>query len=37
VTAEEIAMSTTTRITLDRYDEMIRQGLFEPREEHHDE
>jgi Uma2 family endonuclease len=28
-------MSTSTRITLDQYHEMIRQGLFEPREEHH--
>jgi Uma2 family endonuclease len=28
-------MSTTTRITLEQYDEMIRQGVFEPREEHH--
>jgi Uma2 family endonuclease len=28
-------VSTTTRITLEQYDEMIRQGLFEPREEHH--
>jgi Uma2 family endonuclease len=27
-------MSTTTRITLDQYDEMIRRGDFEPREEH---
>jgi Uma2 family endonuclease len=28
-------MSTTTRITTDQYDEMIRRGDFEPREEHH--
>ena len=28
-------MSTTTRITLEQYDEMIRRGDFEPREEHH--
>lgn len=28
-------MSTSTRVTLAQYDEMIRQGLFEPREEHH--
>jgi Uma2 family endonuclease len=28
-------MSTTTRITLEQYDAMIRQGAFEPREEHH--
>jgi Uma2 family endonuclease len=27
-------MSTTTRITLDQYDEMIRRGDFVPREEH---
>ncbi len=26
-------MSTTTRITLEQYNEMIRQGVFEPREE----
>src|SRR3954463_6286017 len=29
------AVSTTTRITLDQYDEMIRRGDFLPREEHH--
>lgn len=28
-------MSTSTRITMEQYDEMIRQGRFEPREEHH--
>ena len=28
-------MSTTTRITLEQYDEMIQRGDFEPREEHH--
>jgi Uma2 family endonuclease len=28
-------MSTSTRVTLAQYHEMIRQGLFEPREEHH--
>ena len=28
-------MSTSTRVTLARYHEMIRRGLFEPREEHH--
>jgi Uma2 family endonuclease len=28
-------MSTTTRVTLAQYHEMIRQGSFEPREEHH--
>jgi Uma2 family endonuclease len=28
-------MSTTTRISLEQYDEMIRRGDFEPREEHH--
>lgn len=28
-------MSTSTRITLDEYHEMIREGRFEPREEHH--
>jgi Uma2 family endonuclease len=28
-------MSTTTRITIEQYDEMIRRGDFEPREEHH--
>lgn len=28
-------MSTTTRITMDQYDAMIRRGDFEPREEHH--
>jgi Uma2 family endonuclease len=28
-------MSTTARITLGQYDEMIRRGDFEPREEHH--
>jgi Uma2 family endonuclease len=27
-------MSTTTRITLEQYDEMIQRGDFEPREEH---
>jgi Uma2 family endonuclease len=27
-------MSTSTRITMAQYDEMIRAGLFEPREEH---
>jgi Uma2 family endonuclease len=27
-------MTTTTRITLEQYDEMIRRGDFEPREEH---
>lgn len=27
-------MSTSTRVTVAQYDEMIRQGLFEPREEH---
>jgi len=27
-------MSTTTRISLEQYDEMIRQGAFLPREEH---
>ena len=28
-------MSTTTRVTYAQYEEMIRQGVFEPREEHH--
>ena len=28
-------MSTTTRITMEQYDEMIQRGDFEPREEHH--
>ena len=28
-------MNTSTRITMAQYDEMIRQGQFEPREEHH--
>jgi len=28
-------MSTSTRITVAQYDEMIAAGLFEPREEHH--
>jgi Uma2 family endonuclease len=28
-------MSTSTRITVEQYHEMIRQGVFEPREEHH--
>lgn len=28
-------MSTSTRITIEQYDEMIRRGDFEPREEHH--
>ena len=28
-------MSTTTRVTLDQYHEMIRRRQFEPREEHH--
>jgi Uma2 family endonuclease len=28
-------MSTSTRITLEQYDEMIRRGDFEPREDHH--
>jgi Uma2 family endonuclease len=28
-------MSTTTRITLGQFDEMIRRGDFTPREEHH--
>jgi Uma2 family endonuclease len=28
-------MSTSTRITVAQYDEMIAQGQFEPREEHH--
>src|SRR5689334_1719578 len=28
-------MSTSTRITVGQYDEMIRRGEFEPREEHH--
>ena len=28
-------MSTTARITVEQYDEMIRQGCFEPSEEHH--
>jgi Uma2 family endonuclease len=27
-------MSTTTRVTIDQYHEMIRQGAFEPREDH---
>lgn len=27
-------MSTTTRITLEQFDEMIRQGVFVPKEEH---
>src|SRR5262249_46193319 len=30
-----LMMSTSTRITVEQYDEMIRKGLFEPREEHH--
>jgi Uma2 family endonuclease len=28
-------MNTSTRITIAQYDEMIRQGMFEPSEEHH--
>src|SRR3954449_1525999 len=28
-------MSTSTRITMDQYDAMVRRGEFEPREEHH--
>ncbi len=28
-------MSTSTKITVAQYDEMIRRGEFEPREEHH--
>jgi Uma2 family endonuclease len=28
-------MSTTTRITVEQFDAMTRQGLFSPREEHH--
>lgn len=28
-------MSTSTRVTMDQYDAMIRRGVFEPREEHH--
>ncbi|MCA1684596.1 MAG: Uma2 family endonuclease [Planctomycetia bacterium] len=28
-------MSTSTRITVEQYDAMIRRGDFEPREEHH--
>ena len=28
-------MSTSTRLTMEQYDELIRRGDFEPREEHH--
>src|SRR4051794_3293718 len=28
-------MSTSTRVTYEQYQEMIRQGAFEPREENH--
>lgn len=28
-------MSTTTRVTFEQYEELVLQGAFEPREEHH--